>query len=151
MDVWKILSHPAVPFNPPPKTLSYVFIVLNNAYGKAPNWHLISFKLHIKEERLFLNMDEFNKHVLERLTNLELELQTLRETTWPVCQGLLDKNGPFENRKEKLGFFKHLFLDEIKKLLKLKARFMGTGHGTDVAELQWITIDHSQPFVPQAP
>ena len=96
-------------------------------------------------------MDEFNKHVLERLTNLELEMQTLRETTWPVCQGLLDKNGPFENRKEKLGFFKHLFLDEIKKLLKLKARFMGTGHGTDVAELQWITIDHSQPFVPQAP
>ena len=86
-------------------------------------------------------MDEFHKHLLERITNLELELQTLRETTWPVCQGLLDKNCPFENKKEKKIFFQYLFLDEIKKLLKLKSRFMGTGPGTDIAELQWITIE----------
>lgn len=86
-------------------------------------------------------MDEFNKHVLERITSLELELQTLRETTWPVCQGLLDKNGPFENKKEKKSFFQYIFLDEIKKLLKLKARFMGTGPGSDVAELQWVLVE----------
>ena len=79
--------------------------------------------------------------MLERITNLELELHTLRETTWPVCQGLLDKNGPFENKKDKKNFFQHLFLDEIKKLLKLKARFMGTGPGSDVAELQWVLVE----------
>lgn len=86
-------------------------------------------------------MDEFHKHLLERITNLELELQTLREVTWPVCQGLLDKNGPFENRNEKKNFFQHLFLDEIKKLLRLKARFMGTVPGTDIAELQWVVVE----------
>jgi len=86
-------------------------------------------------------MDEFHKHLLDRITNLELELQTLREVTWPVCQGLLDKNGPFENKKEKKNFFQYLFLEEIQKLLKLKAKFMGTGHGTDVAELQWIRVE----------
>ena len=86
-------------------------------------------------------MDDFNKHLLERVTNLELEMQALREVTWPVCQGLLDKNGPFENKKEKRNFFHHLFLDEIKKLLKLKARFMGTGPGSDGAELQWVLVE----------
>jgi hypothetical protein len=88
-------------------------------------------------------MDDFNKHLLDRVTNLELELQTLREVTWPVCQSLLDKNGPFENKKDKRNFFQHLFLDEIKKLLKLKARFMGTGPGSDVAELQWVLVEVS--------
>ena len=126
---------------PSPKTASDVLVVFYDAHFETTNLNFISLETHIKDERLFLNMDEFNKHVLERITNLELELQTLRETTWPVCQGLLDKNGPFENRKEKIGFFKHLFLDEIKKLLKLKARFMGTGHGTDVAELQWVLVE----------
>ena len=126
---------------PSPKTASDVLVVFYDAHFETTNLNFISLEPHIKDERLFLNMDEFNKHVLERLTNLELELQTLRETTWPVCQGLLDKNGPFENRKEKIGFFKHLFLDEIKKLLKLKAKFMGTGHGTDVAELQWVLVE----------
>ena len=86
-------------------------------------------------------MDDFNKHLLERVTNLELEMQALREVTWPVCQGLLDKNGPFENKKDKRNFFQHLFLDEIKKLLKLKARFMGTGPGSDGAELQWVLVE----------
>jgi hypothetical protein len=86
-------------------------------------------------------MDDFNKHLLDRVTNLELELQTLREVTWPVCQGMLDKNGPFENKKDNRNFFQHLFLDEIKKLLKLKARLMGTGPGSDVAELQWVLVE----------
>jgi len=90
---------------------------------------------------LIITMDEFHKHLLERITNLELELQTLREVTWPVCQGLLDKNGPFENKKDKKNFFQHLFLDEIKKLLKLKARFMGTGPGSDASELQWVLVE----------
>jgi hypothetical protein len=86
-------------------------------------------------------MESFHKHLLERITNLELELQALREVTWPVCQGLLDKNGPFENKKDKMNFFHYLFLDEIKKLLKLKARFMGIGPGSDVAELQWVLVE----------
>ena len=69
---------------------------------------------------------EFQKHVLRRLDNLEAELTELREVTWPVCQGTLDlkSGGVFKNMKEKKRFFKFLDLDEMRKLLKLKALFM---------------------------
>ena len=86
-------------------------------------------------------LTDFERHVFGRLDNLEVELRELREVTWPVCQGLLDRNGPFEHKKEKAGFFRSLFLDEIKKLLKLKASFMGTGPGSDVSELQWVLVE----------
>ena len=50
-------------------------------------------------------MDTFHKHLLERITNLEIELNALREVTWPVCQSLWDKNGPYENKNQKKEFF----------------------------------------------
>lgn len=83
-------------------------------------------------------MNDFERHVFRRLDDLEAGLYELREVTWPVCQGLLDKNGPFENKQSKRRFFKFLFLDEIKKLLKLKAYFMGISPGSAVSEFQWI-------------
>lgn len=83
-------------------------------------------------------MDDFERHVFKRLDDLEAGLFELREVTWPVCQGLLDKHGPFENKKSKRRFFKFLFLDEIKNLLRLKAYFMGISPGSAVAELRWI-------------
>jgi hypothetical protein len=46
-------------------------------------------------------MDPFHRHLVERITNLEIELNALREVTWPVCQSLWDKDGPFQNRKQK--------------------------------------------------
>lgn len=72
-------------------------------------------------------MDEFHKHVFKRLDNLEAELEELREVTWPVSQGLLDNRlgGPFSNFKAKLRFFKFLDPSEMRKLLRLKERFMG--------------------------
>lgn len=72
-------------------------------------------------------MDDFHKHVFRRLDNLEAELHELREVTWPVAQGLSDNRlgGPFKNFKAKCRFFRFLALDEMRKLLKLKERFMG--------------------------
>ena len=86
-------------------------------------------------------MNDFERHVFRRLDNLEAELYELREVTWPVCQGLLDRNGPFENKQSKRKFFKFLFLDEIKKLLRLKALFMGTSPGSAVSELGWLQAE----------
>jgi hypothetical protein len=82
---------------------------------------------------------EFQKHVFERLTNLEEDLRELREVTWPVCQGLLDENGPFDHRTEKKRFFKNFFMDEIKNLLRLKELFMKR-RPDPIAELEWILI-----------
>jgi hypothetical protein len=62
----------------------------------------------------------------------------LREVTWPVCQTLWDKDGPYQNKDQKRNFFKWLFEEEVQKLMKLKARFMGT---SSVDELQWILIE----------
>ena len=90
-------------------------------------------------------MNDFERHVFGRLDDLEAGLAELREVTWPVCQGLLDKNGPFENKKSKIKFFKFLFLDEIKKLLRLKAIFMGNSQDAAVSELQWIRAGESHP------
>jgi hypothetical protein len=86
-------------------------------------------------------MDPFQKHVLERLTNVEEELRTLREVTWPVCQTLWDKDGPYQNKTQKKNFFKWLFEEEVQKLMKLKARFMGTSPSLTVSELQWVLVE----------
>jgi hypothetical protein len=86
-------------------------------------------------------MDPFHKHILERLTNLEIELNSLREVTWPVCQSMWDKDGPFQNRQQKKSFFKSLFVDQVKNLLKLKARFTGTSPCLAVSELQWVLVE----------
>jgi hypothetical protein len=86
-------------------------------------------------------MDPFHKHLLERITNLEIELNALREVTWPVCQSMWDKNGPFENREQKKWFFRTLFQEQVKKLLRLKAFFTGTSPSLADSELQWILVE----------
>jgi hypothetical protein len=86
-------------------------------------------------------MDPFHKHLLERITNLEIELNALREVTWPVCQSFWDKNGPYENREQKKSFFKWLFEEQALNLLKLKARFTETSPSLAVSELQWIRVE----------
>ena len=70
--------------------------------------------------------EEFLKtHVLPRLDQLEIEIKALRDVTWPVCQGIREKNGPFQFITEKRKFFKHLFKEDAIELLKLKAFFTG--------------------------
>lgn len=86
-------------------------------------------------------MDHFHRHILERLDNIEAGLIELREVTWPVCQGILDKNGPFENKQEKRKFFNFMHLEDIINLLKLKAKFLGTSQDSVFSELQWIRVE----------
>jgi hypothetical protein len=86
-------------------------------------------------------MDPFHKHVLERLTSLELELNALREVTWPVCQSLWDKDGPFQNKKQKKSFFSTLFEDQVKSLLRLKALFTGRSPSEAASELHWVLVE----------
>lgn len=86
-------------------------------------------------------MDEFQKHVLERLTEVEEGLRELRQVTWPVCQGFLDKEGPFTNKKQKLGFFRFLEKAEALRLIRLKELFMGRGPSLVDAELRWILVE----------
>lgn len=62
-------------------------------------------------------------HVLPRLDQLEYEVKTLREVTWPVCQGLRETHGPFQFIKEKRNFFRSLFKEDAIELLKRKASF----------------------------
>lgn len=70
--------------------------------------------------------EEFLKtHVLPRLDQLEVEIKALRDATWPVCQGIREKNGPFQFIYEKRKFFKHLFKEDALELLKLKSQFTG--------------------------
>lgn len=86
-------------------------------------------------------MDEFHKHLLERLTEVEEGLHELREVTWPVCQGLLDKNGPFSNRQQKRKFFRFLEKSEARILTRLKEMFMGRSPDLADAELQWVLVE----------
>lgn len=75
-------------------------------------------------------MNDFERHVFTRLDSLEAELYDLREATWPVCQGMIDaRTGPFSNLKEKRKFLRFLHVEDIKRLLKRKAWFMGTDQG----------------------
>jgi hypothetical protein len=94
-------------------------------------------------------MDEFHKHVFERLDNLEAELSELREVTWPVCQGLKDQKSQFSNIKEKRRFFKFLDIDVVKTLLRLKGNFMGKYPTLDVEELRQVLVE--EPRVAGAP
>jgi len=86
-------------------------------------------------------MEEFHRHVLERLTNVEEELRELREITWPVCQGFLDKDGPFSNKKQKRSFFRFLKEEEARGLTRLKELFMGRSPSLIDAELQWVLVE----------
>lgn len=84
---------------------------------------------------------EFQKHVFQRLDNLEMELSELREATWPVCQGLKDQRSQFQNIKEKRRFFRFLDVDVIRRLLKLKGEFMGRFPALDVEELRQVLVE----------
>lgn len=86
-------------------------------------------------------MDEFQKHILERLTEVEEGLHELRQVTWPVCQGLLDRDGPYSNKKQKWIFFRFLERSEALSLLRLKERFMGRSPTVVDAELRWILVE----------
>jgi hypothetical protein len=91
-------------------------------------------------------MDEMIKHLIERLTEVEEGLRELREVTWPVCQGLLDKDGPFSNRQQKHRFFRFLERGEATILMRLKEAFMGRSQDLADAELRWILVE--EPRVP---
>ena len=89
-----------------------------------------------------MSFTEFERHVLERITEVEEGLVELRGVTWPVCQGLIDKDtGPFRNMKDKRRFFQFLDFDEIKRLLRAKARFMGMYPDVAVEELRQVRVE----------
>ena len=91
-------------------------------------------------------MDEMTRHLLERLTEVEEGLRELREVTWPVCQGLLDKDGSFSNRQQKRRFFRFLERSEATMLTRLKEAFMGRSQDLAVSELQWVLVE--EPRLP---
>lgn len=64
-------------------------------------------------------------NIIPRLTDLEVEIKSLRRITWPVCQSQLETDGPFQCLQEKKKFFLNLYEDEVYELLKLKARLKG--------------------------
>ena len=87
-------------------------------------------------------MDENFRHIFSRLDDLEASLAELREVTWPVCQGLVDeRTGPFQNMKQKRRFFKFIDVDEIRKLLKAKAIFMGICPDLVYEELRQVRVE----------
>lgn len=83
--------------------------------------------------------------ILPRLDAHEAELQELRQTTWPVCQALLDSNYkinsmPFKNVPEKRRFFRFLDIEEIRKLLGLKAKWARINEVSLNEELRMVLI-----------
>jgi hypothetical protein len=85
-------------------------------------------------------MDEFQKHVLERLTNVEAELRELRDVTWPVCQAKLDGQNSMNNIFQKKTLLRWLDPDEIRKLLWAKGRLMGLTRDQVATELREILV-----------
>lgn len=85
-------------------------------------------------------MDEFHKHVLERLTNVEEELRELRAVTWPVCQAQLDEKNNLKNIFQKKTLLRWLDLEEVTKLLRLKGRLMGLTRDQVACELREILV-----------
>ena len=85
-------------------------------------------------------MTEFQKHVLERLTNVEAELRELRDVTWPVCQAKLDGQNSMNNIFQKKTLLRWLDVDEIRKLLWAKGRLMGLNRDQVASELREILV-----------
>ncbi len=85
-------------------------------------------------------MDDFHKHVLHRLDNLEGELRELRDVTWPVCQAKLDGQNSMNNIFQKKTLLRWLDPDEIKKLLWAKGRLMGLTRDQVSSELREILV-----------
>ena len=84
--------------------------------------------------------------ILPRLDAYEAELYELRQATWPVCQALKDSNHamsgsmPFKNIAEKRRFFRFMDIDEIRKLLGLKAKLARIDEVSLNEELRMITV-----------
>jgi hypothetical protein len=85
-------------------------------------------------------MDEFQRHVLHRLDNLEGELRELRDVTWPVCQAKLDGQNSMNNIFQKKTLLRWLDVDEIRKLLWSKGRLMGLNRDQVASELREILV-----------
>jgi hypothetical protein len=85
-------------------------------------------------------MDDFHKHVLHRLDNLEGELRELREVTWPVCQAQLDNGNNLNNLSRKKNLLKWLGVEEVAELLRLKGLVMKLGRETVDIELRQIVV-----------
>lgn len=85
-------------------------------------------------------MDEFQKHVLKRLTDVEEELRDLRAVTWPVCQAQLDQGNSMKNISQKKSLLKWLDLEEVTRLLRLKGRIMGLTRDQVACELREILV-----------
>lgn len=81
------------------------------------------------------------ENILPRLDNMESELRELREVTWPYCQAQRDRNSVFHNMKEKRTLLRWLDVDEIRKLLRRKAWWMGVSPTLIDAELKEILVD----------
>lgn len=81
------------------------------------------------------------ENILPRLDNMENELRELREVTWPYCQAQRDRHSVFHNMKEKRLLLKWLDVDEIRKLLRRKAWWMGVSPMLIDAELKEILVD----------
>jgi len=79
--------------------------------------------------------------ILPRLDAHEAELAELRAVTWPICQGLWDDKMPFRNIQQKRKFLKWLDMDEVKKLLRLKARWCRIHATACEEELRMITVE----------
>lgn len=90
-------------------------------------------------------MDEFQRHVLKRLTDVEEELRDLREVTWPVCQAQLDGGNNLRNIPEKRRLLKWLDPGEIRQLLRLKGRIMGLTRDQVSCELHEIRVVARRP------
>ena len=90
-------------------------------------------------------MDEFQRHVLERLGNLEGEVRELRSVTWPVCQAKLDSRNPLNNIKEKKKLLRWLHLDDVKDLLRRKGKIMGLTRDQVAVQLREILVEARGP------
>lgn len=86
------------------------------------------------------------ENILPRLDNNEAEIYELREVTWPVCQGQRDMalGGIFSNLRSKRLFFRFMHVDDILKLLRRKAIFMGMCPSLVYEELRQIRVEAPQ-------
>jgi hypothetical protein len=64
--------------------------------------------------------------ILPQLLRQELELKHLRKQTWPVCQAIHEQS-QITDISNKLDFLNDLDINEIKSLLKDKAKFSAQG------------------------
>jgi len=72
--------------------------------------------------RILKNVRELLKDViLPRISDLEEEVRLLRKVTWPICQGLREKN-QLDDMKCKKEFLQNLDQEEVLMLLKLKSK-----------------------------